>query len=1751
MKKKSIFLGVLITCFILMGVVNADLVKAEGTYILSYHVGSYSFQTDTSGNVFAEIDGRKYNYAEQWSGQGFLEKLLALENQNVVYELHNNEIVATYTIAEVLKPKVVIEPDVEDGLIYHNGKFSKKNFDLVVKVSNNLQKDFEEKDLLMSLNSIEKERLYFSVKSLSIEPSDSVNFGSSGWWFWKEYQRNISEKINEKISVGETKKYNYKVNLEDKSALTGLEEYCINLYVKLIYDIGEGNKETAKIKVGNLDYQKEVTEEKKKNSDSGQALDEASTKLSGLRKAIQFSEDCFSNSQVEQINEFVNTWISELILAKYADKSSLKEEISEKIVNKWLKNLGLNTSVLTIPGQIKAATFLETETKNGEKVFIEFYIELMNFDFGNSGVPTMATGSGSATVYNMKGEEVDSSIIVAAYADVCAFCEQLQKVAKNTIFDATNKYFGILVFGTDSATDSVAEALSSQMTLKLLNSKYSKDIFKTVNAKEMKSILDKCTSKAVDYGAKKIYKLITTPSKKKTEVSIKCPVDVKVYDNDGQLCSVITDNEVDYTYSDIYSTVVGEQKNIYLVGDDYTFELTGTGNGTMDYIVKEFDEDDNIIRQIAYKRVALTEGCKYYSNVPESEGVSSILFDLADENGNTISPTSGADEEYKEDDIKIIDSGICGENLTWTMHSDGVLWIRGTGDMYDYENTYEPLNPSPWKGESYSIKYVIIDDGVTSIGNDSFFECSSLCHIYIPNTVTSIGDYALAHCRSLHSIVIPKSVNSLGEGVFVSKYTGSSLTINRIIMQGNAPMVFGNNTFGNIFAQLKIPENALGYDKRPWTQMAIYSANRIYGKCGDNLTWELNEDGVLNIEGSGSMYHYTSDVNFPPVGAMAQWAPWKNISDQISEIVINAENAQIGDNAFSSCRSVSNVSISFGVTNIGYSAFNGCNNLERIDIPESVTNIEGSAFNGCSNLKRINIPESVTNIGSSAFNGCSSLERIDIPNGVTDIGFSTFFGCKKLIRVTIPSSVTHIAYDAFSERVDEYDHQYIPIPLNNLIIYCPPNSYAEIYAKEYGFQFVYYDENNGESTPISYLAQAREELQGLCKEDLLSLGQDMKNYLSDDQLNAMSSYLFAWMAEISHAYTFSGNADLKKGMLYRLGIDSDVDFALGTAKAVTQLQAETPYGKKTIAVTLNFDTDLSGNRLVFGDMEYEVIEKEGIPDGVPTKGKFSTVSYDSMEAFSESMIKALDYSITNTYQLSKRKDDILVNFYIDKITMDVVGIGMGSYSDNLYTLYEKPIQGNSKKITVECPVNVFIYDLNGNLCGSIVDNKINQTNTDIGMEVVGDTKIFNLLGNDYYIELQGTDSGSMTYTIEELTQDQNRVRAVQFVNLPLENKKLYTGYILEPLYIDSRLYSLQTADQAVYADTDTYQSALIKVERIEIRQDSISLNLGKTLQLNAYVYPENASNKNLRWSSSDEQVATVDGNGKVTAIGAGQATITVKSLDGSGVSASCVITVTKLADNPTGGNSSGGSSSGSTGGSSSGGSSGGSTGGSSSGESSGGSTGGSSGGTTGSDPNGGSTGNDSDSSTSENDPDNGNNDELQVKLLYYIVDFNANGGNSLSRKTMTLLMDDTLGILPKTQRKQYDFKGWYTQKSGGEKVTPATVLNASTTLYAQWTETAKSAKPAKLSLTAKKGRQMKVSYKKVSGASGYQIAYSTNKKFASSATKKVTTSSTSKTLKNLKKGKTYYVRVRAYQTDSAGNKVYGTYSGKKSIKIKA
>ena len=110
-------------------------------------------------------------------------------------------------------------------------------------------------------------------------------------------------------------------------------------------------------------------------------------------------------------------------------------------------------------------------------------------------------------------------------------------------------------------------------------------------------------------------------------------------------------------------------------------------------------------------------------------------------------------------------SGTCGENAKWSLDTaTGVLTISGSGDMYDYSHT----NKAPWCSQKDSIKSVYIENGITTIGNEAFYDCSSLTSITIPVSVISIGGRVFFNCISLESITIPDSVTNIGDIAFAN-----------------------------------------------------------------------------------------------------------------------------------------------------------------------------------------------------------------------------------------------------------------------------------------------------------------------------------------------------------------------------------------------------------------------------------------------------------------------------------------------------------------------------------------------------------------------------------------------------------------------------------------------------------------------------------------------------------------------------------------------------------------------------------------------------------------------------------------------------------------------------------------------------------------------------------------------------------------------------------------------------------------------
>lgn len=168
----------------------------------------------------------------------------------------------------------------------------------------------------------------------------------------------------------------------------------------------------------------------------------------------------------------------------------------------------------------------------------------------------------------------------------------------------------------------------------------------------------------------------------------------------------------------------------------------------------------------------------------------------------------------------------------------------------------------------------------------------------------------------------------------------------------------------------------------------------------------------------------------------------------------------------------------------------------------------------------------------------------------------------------------------------------------------------------------------------------------------------------------------------------------------------------------------------------------------------------------------------------------------------------------------------------------------------------------------------------------------------------------------------------------------------------------------------------------------------------------------------------------------------------------------------------------------------------------------------------------------------------------------AKGGKfSYGRTSMTLSVTNgsKYGELPEPGRKGYTFEGWYDKN--GKKIRPSTKVsiakNATKKLYAKWKKV-KVGRAAIAGASCKKGRIVKTTVRKLSGASGYQIYLSSGKKFKKKSRVVVQTSAKKRSVSIAYTlgGKYVYVKVRAFKTDSAGRSVYGKFSAVKKIRLR-
>lgn len=188
-------------------------------------------------------------------------------------------------------------------------------------------------------------------------------------------------------------------------------------------------------------------------------------------------------------------------------------------------------------------------------------------------------------------------------------------------------------------------------------------------------------------------------------------------------------------------------------------------------------------------------------------------------------------------------SGTCGDNLTWTLvESTGTLTISGTGAMQNFNNpNYYSNGLSPWYYDRAKVITVVIEDGVTTIGNCAFYNCSKMSSVIIHNSVTSIGNYAFYYCITLNSVTIGNGVTTIGSYAFSSCSCLTSITIPSSVTS------IGSSAFSGLKKTIWLTNTPpYGYD---YASGAVnYVANEQYSSLGNKIVYPFLSS-VFEVDG--------------------------------------------------------------------------------------------------------------------------------------------------------------------------------------------------------------------------------------------------------------------------------------------------------------------------------------------------------------------------------------------------------------------------------------------------------------------------------------------------------------------------------------------------------------------------------------------------------------------------------------------------------------------------------------------------------------------------------------------------------------------------------------------------------------------------------------------------------------------------------------------------------------------------------------
>jgi len=1012
------------------------------------------------------------------------------------------------------------------------------------------------------------------------------------------------------------------------------------------------------------------------------------------------------------------------------------------------------------------------------------------------------------------------------------------------------------------------------------------------------------------------------------------------------------------------------------------------------------------------------------------------------------------------------------------------------------------------------LRTVMIPDSVTRIEVWAFYNCNNLSNVTLSNNLNYMGEYAFGNCKKITKIEIPKSLDSSG-GPFKNCDGLKTVTFEK----------------GTTEISSSLFEDCTGLEEIDIPDTVTVIENSAFNGCV-NLLKIMIPDSVTRIE---------------------NWAFYN--CNNLSTVTLSNNLNYMGEYAFGNCKKITKIEIPKSLDSSG-GPFKNCDGLKMVTFEKGTTEISSSLFEDCTGLEEIDIPDTVTVIENSAFNGCVNLSQITIPDTVTIIDKFAFYDCEKLVSVNIPDSVTKIYDYAFDDCSN----------LSNMTL-----SKNLEYMGERAF---------GNCTKITKIEIPKSlDSSGGPFENCISL----KKVTFEKGTTKISRSLFAGCNGLEEIYIPDTITVIGNNAFSSCTKLEQINFS----NKLTKIESYGFYGctslkKITLPDSINsIENNIFQNCTSLIEVHLSNILKEIPVSSFEGCKKLTTINFPSTlttiedSAFSgcESLPEAIlpsgvEKIESNAFENCKSLKKAVVPDTVSSIGGSafygceaLTDITLGS---KLKKIANQTFYGCAALPSIVIPYNVTaIGDSAFVNCTKLTQITVPRNTTSIASNAFSYPKKMTMYGpSGCYAQTYANGKG-----IKYVAQD---IHATS-IRLDITNKTAeyydefqLTATIAPQNFTDAVTWTSSNEDVATVSDTGYVEvcgvgTAVITVtagnvkaactvtvpqliDWIEFDEDEIELKSGETYQLRPDISPSNATNKKLKYTSSDTKVAEVSASGLVTAKSEGEARIRAAATDGSDEYAVCYVTVTgkakvtgitlnqtsatlgrgkklalKAAISPSyasnkkvvwkSANTKVATVDGS-------------------------------GNVTAKAP--------GRTKITVTSAENSSYQASCTVTVPYNITYKLNKGKNNASNPSTYYGKKI--TLKNPSRKGYTFAGWYTDAKFKKKIkTIESSAKCDYTLYAKWTKV----NVAKVSITSaknSKSKQILLKYKKISGIKGYEISYSTDKKFKKAVTRKNTTK-TSYTISKLKKGKTYYVRIRAYKVDSTGKKVYGKYTSVKKVKV--